>query len=574
MTRKSASCQPRAGRFEIRRVARPEVKSPAGAPHGRHRGVSVRRLAQIASLGLFGWLFLATTFSGAEQLGPHLGWFLRFDPLLLAADILARGIPHPVLLWALSLVAATLLLGRFFCGWICPMGTVLDGCARLLPGRRHEGARHGLRNLKYYLLIALLLPVPFSGHLAGLLDPLCLLTRSMAIVIHPASILLGEKLGDFYATPVAPVTEPVYQFLRTHYLPVGDYSWTWPLLFPTLLLFLLVLGLEVAGRRFWCRYLCPLGGLLSAISVFAWLRRRPARNCRDCGACASLCKAGGFDEAGRLRTSECMMCLTCVEACPDDRISFVFRRPTPARSAPDLTRRSVVVSLAAGALAGPGIAIAGLDRPHARLLRPPGGQDEGTFLHRCARCGACTRVCPTQGLVPIFLEAGPGGLWTPKLDPGSGYCELGCTLCGQVCPTGAIPRLSQHDKAHTRIGLAIFHRKVCLPFAKHQNCLVCEEVCPTSQKAIVFDARRVETKDGPRDILFPRVQRDLCIGCGICEYKCPLEGEKGIINYRTEAVPPELPAPPGEPLDADVIRATTSGPYGGYDGYGEPGESE
>ncbi len=540
------------------------MRAPFHQPQPGGMGIRARRVVQMAGLLLYLWLFLATAFSGAEALGLHVGWFLRFDPLLLVADTLARGFPASILLWALLLVAATLVLGRFFCGWFCPLGTLLDAFSRLVPRNRRMVERPRLRNLKYYLLLALLIPIPFSGHLVGLLDPLCLLTRTLAVVGYPGTVWIGEKLGAAYGTPLAPVTEPVYQFLRHHYLPVGDYLWTWPLFRPTLVLFLTVFGLEFLGRRFWCKYLCPLGALLSALSVFAWLRRTPGRNCRDCGLCAPRCKAGAYDLGGRLRPNECMLCLTCDSGCPEDRVRYRWSRPRPAKRAPDLTRRSVVFSIATGVVAGPGLGMAGLNRPGPRTLRPPGAQAEARFLRQCARCGACSKVCPTQGLVPTLLETGPGGLWTPVFDFCSGYCELGCTLCGQVCPTGAIPHLMPEVKAKTRIGLASFDEKRCLPFAKHENCLVCEEVCPTGEKAIVFDARRIDTPEGPKDILFPRVRRDLCIGCGICENKCPLEGDKGVITFRTEAVPPEPPPPPGVPVDVDQVRSSVGGaPYGG-----------
>ena len=162
------------------------------------------------------------------------------------------------------------------------------------------------------------------------------------------------------------------------------------------------------------------------------------------------------------------------------------------------------------------------------LLRPPGAVAEDDFLRRCIRCGECMKVCIGRALHPAFAQAGAVGLWTPLLVARLGYCEYNCTLCGQVCPTGAIARLQRPEKQKTVIGLAVFDRNRCLPYARGEECLVCEEHCPTGEKAIVFDLRTVETENGPRSLKVPRVISRLCIGCGICETRCPLDGQSAI----------------------------------------------
>jgi ferredoxin len=163
-------------------------------------------------------------------------------------------------------------------------------------------------------------------------------------------------------------------------------------------------------------------------------------------------------------------------------------------------------------------------RPNPALIRPPGALPEDEFLDLCVRCGECMKVCLTNGLQPTLLEAGLAGLWSPRLYPRIGYCEYACTLCGQVCPTGAIRRLTPEEKKKVRIGLAFFDTGRCLPYAFQKTCIVCEEHCPTSPKAIWFEEVEVTTQRGERKRLKqPRVSIDLCIGCGICETKCPVQ---------------------------------------------------
>jgi MauM/NapG family ferredoxin protein len=167
------------------------------------------------------------------------------------------------------------------------------------------------------------------------------------------------------------------------------------------------------------------------------------------------------------------------------------------------------------------------------FLRPPGAQDEGEFLKRCVRCGECMKVCLRSALYPASLQAGFYGFYTPTLVPRLGYCEYNCSLCGQVCPTGAIPKLPLEQKQKAVIGLAVFDKDHCLPHAKKLNCMVCEEHCPIPDKAIRFEQVEERDYNGKQITLKkPYVMDDLCIGCGICEYVCPLEEKAGIEVFK------------------------------------------
>ncbi|RQW05059.1 MAG: 4Fe-4S dicluster domain-containing protein, partial [Calditrichaeota bacterium] len=134
----------------------------------------------------------------------------------------------------------------------------------------------------------------------------------------------------------------------------------------------------------------------------------------------------------------------------------------------------------------------------------------------------------------------PGGfdvsllnLWTPVAIMREGYCEYNCNLCGKVCPTGAILDLPLEIKKQTPMGLAYFDKDLCIPFERHEDCIVCEEHCPTPDKAIKFDIKDAKLSDGSiRKVKYPYVVRELCIGCGICEEKCPLPNAPGVFVTR------------------------------------------
>jgi ferredoxin len=173
-----------------------------------------------------------------------------------------------------------------------------------------------------------------------------------------------------------------------------------------------------------------------------------------------------------------------------------------------------------------------LRRDNPRRIRPPGVIDESAFLSTCLRCSQCMKICPTTALQPALTEAGLAGMWTPILVPRVGYCDFGCTACGQVCPSGAIPLLALEEKRRTVIGKASIDRNRCLPWASAVPCVVCEEMCPLAPKAIrLEDAQAIDSNGEVVTVQRPAVFRDLCIGCGICEHHCPLEGDAAIRIY-------------------------------------------
>ncbi|MEJ2471245.1 MAG: 4Fe-4S binding protein [Desulfuromonadales bacterium] len=486
--------------------------------------VTLRRTVQVLCLLGFLWLFVQTEYKGLDQLPYPVSLLFRIDPLAALADFFAPG-DFSWSLWpALVLLVLTVLFGRFFCGWICPLGTTIDGTG-LLTGRGQARCQSGWRKVKYILLITLT-AASFGGlQLLGLFDPLAIFLRSLTLAIYPAYNLGMNGLFDWAYRHDIPILNDLYPVFRDNLMAFFQPTYTLGLF--TLLVFLTILLLERVERRFWCKNLCPLGALLGLCSRRALLVRQPEQLCADCQQCVTDCRMNAVRKE-ELKGSECIECLDCSDYCPEERVRFTLKGP---RSQPsfDISRRDLLVSVSAGLIMAPVAAIAPQSyKLNPYLIRPPGAVEEAEFLRRCVRCGECMKVCIGQALHPAWFEAGATGLWTPLLVARLGYCEYNCTLCGQVCPTGAIRQLPLEKKRKTVIGLAVFDKNRCLPFARQEECLVCEEHCPTSEKAIVFEQKLVNIAGQTRQLKIPKVLTDKCIGCGICETRCPLEGASAI----------------------------------------------
>jgi polyferredoxin len=498
----------------------------------------VRQAVQAAAFVLFLSLLLAGLHEQAAS--PLADIFFRLNPLSAAAAMLASRSWLPRLGLALITVVVTVLLGRVWCGWICPMGTLLEWTAFRSARRRARKLPEALRGIKYGLLLIILALAVFGSLTLTILDPLALITRSFTAALLPAlnyAITAAEK--TLYLLPVfQPAVDAFETALRGPLLPVKPPAFNGSLAIAALLG--LIVGLNLLADRFWCRYLCPLGGLLGWLAKFSLLRPVIGSACTQCSRCAAACRPGAVFtqmENGKpaelsISPAECTVCLDCLTRCPNEDIHFQAGL-NPAWKKPagfDPGRRQALGTLAASA-AGAALLKADLRlrQRSSQLIRPPGVQDETAFLSACLRCSQCIKVCPTSALQPALNEAGVEGLWTPVVMPRVGYCDYGCTACGQVCPSQAIPLLSLAEKRQAVIGKASVDRSRCLPWSAATPCIVCEEMCPTPEKSIRLEEATMTNSQGEELLLQrPVVMRDLCIGCGICENHCPLEGAAAI----------------------------------------------
>lgn len=485
----------------------------------------IRLFSQISSTFLFLYLFFVTQSRGEDEIKYTLKLFLEFDPLASLSTILSNKSFFGISYLFLFFVLATFLLGRVFCGWVCPLGFLFD-----LVGNVSKAKKRAEKNwfrFKYYLLFFMLAAHFFSIQICGFFDPLIILARSLAVFLYPVFVHILYGFVDlFYSLkPLSGFADRIHELLT--FLSFNRVLFKQSSLIGVLFLF--ILGLNLLQRRFYCKYLCPLGALLGLISSFSLLKRYISSNCNLCGRCTSVCNGAINLEALKWYASECIECFECENICPKGAIS---RGKKEAKGILNLDRRFVVFSLFLGGVSFPILRVNPFSQEryfNPRLIRPPGAISEPQFLKVCIRCGNCMKVCPTGGLQPSFLESGLEGIWTPILVPKIGYCEFGCTMCGQVCPVGAIRKLSPEQKKRTKIGLAIIDRNRCIPYVFGKPCIVCEEVCPTPKKAIWLEEKEVVLRDGKRvKVKQPHVDPELCVGCGICEAKCPVSDSGAI----------------------------------------------
>lgn len=498
----------------------------------------LRLVSQGLFLLLFFFLFLQTESKGVDELGYPVRLFLDFDPLILITTLLSAHTAAVAFYLSLLMIVITVIFGRVFCGWACPLGTLHNIVGYFKKGRSRMSPANWHR-CKYYLLIVLVISSLFTLQLVGIMDPLSLLIRSLSLSVFPLfNYGIRAFFDSIYALDVksiSAISESIYSLLKKSVLSFDQPFFRQNILIG--LIFFGILALNLSEKRFWCKYLCPLGALLGVLARYAFLKRSVSEGCTSCGLCERKCQGNALtDDAAVWRQTECIACRNCDDICPQDAIRFRFGKAGP--SAPlDLGRRRVVTAAAAGLITVPLMRSTPFSKrgytDHS-LIRPPGSLDEPEFLKKCVKCGECMKVCITNGLQPTLLEAGLEGIWSPVLVPRLGYCEFRCTLCGQVCPTGAIRKLPLEEKMKIKVGTAMIDKGRCLPYAHATPCIVCEEVCPTPKKAIWFEQATALDRNGKEvQVKQPRIDLELCIGCGICETKCPVRGQPAVYVIST-----------------------------------------
>jgi polyferredoxin len=503
---------------------------------------TLRKIVQAVTLILFTILFIASRRGGWAPALVNIP--IRLDPLAMLANILANRAFLAGSSLAILTILLTLAAGRAWCGWLCPLGTLIDLFSlkrlrtALASGKdtrpRLQDPPESWRRFKYGLLISILTAALLSNLSLLVFDPLTILFRSLTVSFWPAvDQALTAVETVLYPVPwLQPALTSLDSWIRPAILPVEPAFYRDAVLYG--LVFCSVIAFNLAAERFWCRYLCPLGGLLGLLSKVSLLRRKVGDECKGCVLCSRACPTGTIDADKGYASdpSECTMCLECMEACPRSGIRFPINTGIAQWNHYDPSRREALLTIGA-AIAGVALlgseSFARRDDPH--LVRPPGAR-ENNLLDKCIRCGECLRACPTSGLQPSLYESGLEGLWTPILMPRLGYCDFSCNACGQVCPVQAIPALTLDEKRQQVIGKAYIDENRCIAWADHRECLVCEEMCPLPDKAIKLDQAQVKTADGEEvSVKLPKINRDRCIGCGVCEYKCPVNGEAAIRVY-------------------------------------------
>ena len=509
---------------------------------------SFRRCIQILSLIIFLSLLGSTLWPLVPLLIPQ-DFFLRLDPLIATAIPLTVRKFLPSLIPGVLLLFISLLTGRIFCGYVCPMGITLDLSHRIIKwvsDNKRKGSESTLhispywRCVKYLILTVILTAAALGVNTALWGTPISLITRFYSLLMYPIVLLFG----DFAISLVQPIFE-TFNLSSLNYLTVTLRRFD--SLYFLLTFFSMFFLLEALRPRFWCRHLCPAGALLA---VFSWqpIWRRKVTNCITCGQCSRQCPTGAIN-TDNIKTyyRECISCHTCKNICPVNGITF---SPFVKNYLPNIkidsnnndeennknlssgerhnfcpmpSRRAFIGATGAGILLT-SVQYSGthsLLRLSARgdiwaenCVRPPGSIPEPDFLDRCVRCGQCMKVCPTNGLQPTWLAAGPEGIFSPILVPRRGPCEPDCNGCGQICPTQAIRYLPLDEKRWAKIGTAVVIQYRCIAWADGRRCMVCQESCP-------YGAVDIVKKEGLK-VPVPVVNSSRCYGCGYCEQHCPV----------------------------------------------------
>ena len=502
---------------------------------------------RVAGAGLVGAGFALALLDFRDAVPSALGHWLGSVQFVPAAIGVAAGGALAAAFVLAGLLLITLLFGRVYCAVLCPLGLLQDVVVRL---RRRLGGRGQVlpyakpANALRYGILGLTLAgvaVGAGGLTLVLVDPYSNFGRIMASLVRPLVVAANnlavggvEGLGWTWLYRVEPP-----------WLGWSAAAWS-------LAVLVLVGGLAWWRDRLFCNTACPVGTLLGLVARrAAWRLRIAPSACVKCGDCLRACKAQCIDvRTGAIDASRCVACFNCIGACEERGIAheWMWRRtkaaPAPGRRA-FLAGAAVVASARALPESPASTAPAAEDPNACTAVCPPGAQSLDRYLQRCTACHLCVSACPTHVLQPARLDFGFAGWLRPRLDFTKAFCNFDCTRCGEVCPTGAVEHLDLGDKQRTRVGQAALKVDLCVVKRDGTECAACSEHCPT---------KAVETVPYRENLWLPEVKPELCIGCGACEFACPVVPEKAITvtgRRRHERAEKAVEAKPAAPAEGD-----------------------
>ncbi|MDJ0818659.1 MAG: 4Fe-4S binding protein [Desulfobacterales bacterium] len=510
--------------------------------------VTTRRISQIFFCFLFLWFCVVTALGDKwwQLRGWPVNWIIELDPLVGLATLLSTRTLYSGLLWGVATIVLTIILGRFFCGWVCPFGAIHQFVGFVANRRKNIAARvklnryHPAQTLKYWILTFLLavsatevlvdllrLPVTHPRVSSGAMvmaavgfgiyvlrrrqkiQKKSLLGFTGLIIVWLLLSFMFRENPSTAASLQIGLLDPiplVYRSINLVMLPLVDrsavnvtalprmYAGTWLIAG----IFLIAVLLNLVIPRFYCRFICPAGALFGVLGRFAlWRIGKSGDGWPKCRLCEEHCE-GACSPTTEIRSSECVLCVNCINDCRHGLMTYqTAPSATGETMGTDMSRRKFLTAAATGAAAIPMLRVGGTlgSNWNPAVVRPPGALPEAEFLSRCIKCGQCMRICPTNVIHPAGLESGFEGLWTPILNfrIGTSGCQYNCIACGNLCPTAAIRPISLDerrgrnrfaDRGPIKIGTAFVDRGRCLPWAMDRPCIVCQENCPVSPKAI------------------------------------------------------------------------------------------
>lgn len=443
------------------------------------------------------------------------GWLakIQFLPAVLALNL---GV-------VVFLILLTLLFGRVYCSVICPLGVMQDIFAWF--GRKSKKNRYTYSPAKSVLrytvlgifVVALIAGV---GSVVALLAPYSSYGRIAQNLLAPFWAW-GNNLFAYIAERA-----DSYAFYEKE---------VWLKSLPTFIIALVTVVclaiLAWRNGRTYCNTICPVGTVLGFFSRFSWMKPViDTDKCVNCGLCGRNCKAACIDTKNHtIDYSRCVSCMDCLEKCHTHAIRYGrMKKAAPVTSESktvDTSRRTFLTGvgvLAATAAVqaqektvdGGLAAITDKKIPdRATPIVPPGAQSLRHMAQHCTGCQLCVSVCPNDVLRPSTKLT---TLMQPEASYERGYCRPECVKCSEVCPAGAILKITPADKSAIQIGHAVWVKDNCVPLTDGVECGNCARHCPTG--AITMVASDPEDPYSPK---IPAVNTELCIGCGACENLCP-----------------------------------------------------
>ncbi len=446
----------------------------------------------------------------------------------------------------LLIILATLLFGRIYCSSICPFGIFQDIIHKLFRKTKLKRFYNFTSNyiiLRYSILI-LTVVVFVSGSvlLLSFLDPFSIFGRIVTSIFNPVIILMNNSAANILEAA------NYYAFYPVEFKGVELFALSVSLLFLAL-----IIALVYKNGRLFCNTICPVGtflGLISKVSLYKI--KIDENNCRVCGVCDKFCKGGCIDsKSGTVDFDRCVVCFNCVSVCPSSGIVFTKNKKKSSAADTDYEKRNFILNSI-----GFFISLTGLSYAQQKIIpkkkntvpilrknavSPPGSYSLESFNDNCTACSLCVSSCPTHVLQPSFLEYGFFAMLQPRMHYSKGFCNYDCTICGEVCPTGAILPVKIEEKKLIQLGKAKFVKDNCIVHTEKTECGACSEHCPTKAvKMVPFE-----------NLKEPQVEEEICIGCGACEFACPTIPYKAIY---VESNPIHLKAekPKEEKLEEEI----------------------
>ncbi|MDR0795463.1 MAG: 4Fe-4S binding protein [Tannerella sp.] len=477
---------------------------------------------------------------------------------------LLPAILNGIWIWVIILFIITLLFGRIYCSVLCPAGVLQDIINRLFCiGKKKKKGSHRFRyhkahNWLRYILLVLTGGLALFGfmELCTLLDPYSNFGRIAANLFRPVTfwfnnILAGilNKSGNYTLIHTSIQTVTIISTITAGVALV------------------VFIAMVIMRGRLFCNTLCPVGALLSLVSRYSFFRIAISGDrCSRCKACVQTCKAEAIcTDNMSIDMSRCVGCFNCISSCRKGAIQYIDRRKRilPVTSEPpthsmvmnvwhpvgmrhistatDTGRRSFIATSAAIATTLP-VAILNAKQQHDHTrpnngrgihrrfgrqqlqhgshdenyqgpVTPPGSLSLTHFKEKCTACHLCVTRCPSNVLRPAGFEYGFGYLLKPYMSFMNSFCNYACTVCTEVCPTGAIQRVTEEEKKTIQVGIARLHLNLCIVHSEETSCGACSEHCTT---------QAVHMVPYKGTLTIPQIEPDLCIGCGGCESICPV----------------------------------------------------